>query len=328
MPPSDAKLMGGGYWTNYISKTQTNAINGVFVLLVFIRHFSQYIEFDLLNTLFPIVDGALGQFVVVPFLFYSGYGIMYSILTKEEYISTRLVQRFFWVWVRFTCAVVLFVILNILLNIQYDIKTIVLAFTGWTSIGNSNWYILAVLALYIFTIISFSLSSDKTKGVLLMFIFALGYAVVLRKLGKGTWYYDTIIAYPFGMLFCRYKNSFEKIVMKNICRYGVLIIIITMLARVLYTYRVKWYVHELFCCATMMTLVLISMKISLGNKWIEFLGKYTFEIYILQRIPLVVLQNYNLPMYIYFALSLVLTIVLALVFSKTTNKILKTLSLA
>lgn len=197
---------------------------------------------------------------------------MYSILTKDEYISTRLVQRLFGVWVRFACAVVLFVILNIILNIQYDTKTIALAFTGWTSIGNSNWYILAVLTLYIFTIVVFSLCSDKTKGILLMFIFALGYAVVLRKLGKGTWYYDAIIAYPFGMLFCRYKNSFEKIVKKNICRYGALIVIITMIAGGLYAYRAKWYVYELFCCAAMMVLVLILMKITIGNKWINFLG--------------------------------------------------------
>ena len=57
-----------------LSKEQTTCINGIFVLFVFLSHFGQY-ETMPWNWLLL----GLGQLMVAPFLFYSGYGIMEQI---------------------------------------------------------------------------------------------------------------------------------------------------------------------------------------------------------------------------------------------------------
>lgn len=57
-----------------LNKEQTTCINGIFVLFVFLSHFGQYETMPWNNLLL-----AIGQLMVAPFLFYSGYGIMEQI---------------------------------------------------------------------------------------------------------------------------------------------------------------------------------------------------------------------------------------------------------
>ena len=70
-----------GFNEEYLSRDSTLAIKGIFVILVFCRHYKQYVSLgdNLLDGLFIYVDGLLGQLIVVIFLFYSGYGIITQI---------------------------------------------------------------------------------------------------------------------------------------------------------------------------------------------------------------------------------------------------------
>ena len=84
----------------YLSKDSTNAIKGIFILLVFIRHANQYVRqagyeySSICDRLFLLTDGLLGQLIVVMFLFFSGYGIMCSINRGgQNYIRTILRKR-------------------------------------------------------------------------------------------------------------------------------------------------------------------------------------------------------------------------------------------
>ena len=45
--------------------------------------------------------------------------------------------------------------MNIFLKIHFDWKTILLSFTGWVGIGNSNWYMFDIFVLYILLFVSF-----------------------------------------------------------------------------------------------------------------------------------------------------------------------------
>lgn len=78
-----------GFYADYLSFDTTNAIKGIFIALVFIKHVTPYIlnseyVFDdsLLNLFFLYIDSQVGQWIVAMFLFYSGYGIMESIRKK------------------------------------------------------------------------------------------------------------------------------------------------------------------------------------------------------------------------------------------------------
>ena len=74
--------------------------------------------------------------------------------------------------------------------------------------------------------------------------------------------------------------------------------------------------------------VVASLKVSVKNKALIWLGKYTFEIYILMRVPMIVfgklgVKDFNL--YVYAAASLVATLVISFLFSKVLNQVNKLL---
>ena len=55
------------------SRTQTASINGVFVLMIFIRHFSEYIQPGQFDWVLGRGQRYLDQLIVVSFMFFSGY---------------------------------------------------------------------------------------------------------------------------------------------------------------------------------------------------------------------------------------------------------------
>lgn len=76
---SSMKIAGEGqFHKDYLSKENTTAINGIFVVLVLLCHFTQYVRFGsgLVDQSFLFFKSHLGQLVVTTFLFFSGYGII------------------------------------------------------------------------------------------------------------------------------------------------------------------------------------------------------------------------------------------------------------
>ena len=143
--------------TEYSSISQTNVIKGIFVILVLLGHGNSYLNVQgALDMPYKSFQSHLGQMVVSMFLFYSGFGMIKSIMKKRfGYIKTLPIKRFLIVVLNFDIAVILFEIMNICLKIHFDWKTILLAFTGWVGIGNSNWYMFAIFVLYILLFVSF-----------------------------------------------------------------------------------------------------------------------------------------------------------------------------
>lgn len=86
--------------SDYMSKDTTGAINGIFVLLVFMCHISGYMQLGSpSDKIWLDLKSWLGQLVVVTFLFYSGYGMMCSIIKKgtpvcQGYFQAQILEPF------------------------------------------------------------------------------------------------------------------------------------------------------------------------------------------------------------------------------------------
>lgn len=157
---SSSQFVRKGFNDNATSITQSNCIKGVFIVLVFARHIWPYIEkagvaiTGVGDKLFLLIDGTLGQLIVTMFLFYSGYGVMESFRKKgTDYVNSIPKKRLLTTLLNFDVAVFVFLLIDILIGKEYPISTILLAFIGWTSIGNSNWYIFVILMCYLSTYI-------------------------------------------------------------------------------------------------------------------------------------------------------------------------------
>lgn len=200
-----------GFYEGYIAKEQCNCLKGFFIVVVFCRHIAPYLsdagyDFSLLgDNLFRQIDERIGQLLVVMFLFYSGYGVMESIKKKgSNYIDSIPKRRLLATFANFDVAILLFFLVNLSLGIHYDTQDILLSFTGWKSIGNSNWYIFVILCCYLSTYLTFKVVRGQNKNRKLicggnLLIISCIYVVLVKN--KQSYWYDTIFSYPLGGVF-------------------------------------------------------------------------------------------------------------------------------
>lgn len=301
-----------------LSISQTTCINGIFVILVFMSHFCQYVDTSVIPYFQPFVflQSHLGQLIVAPFLFYSGYGIMEQIKTKgKSYIDDIPRKRAIRTWLHFSLAVILFLIASCFMGEHHPFSQIILSFFAWESIGNSNWYIFAILFLYIVTYLGFKLTSNRRISIVLVILLSCSYIVAMHYVKDGSWWYDTILCYPAGMVLSNNKESIKK----SLNIYAPIILFI--ITFIFYIFKSNLIAHELLAIIFCLDIVLITTFIKIENSILLFLGKHTFKIYILQRIPMILLQKRIGGGYAYLILSLIVTIGLAVIFKNLERKV-------
>ena len=302
------------FFSGYLSKEQTTAINGIFVLIVFLSHASTYVELGgPLDDAYSTLKGYLRQLIVASFLFYSGYGMLESIKKKGMAL------------LHMEIAVALFLLTDLAIGKHFGLKTTLLSFTFWESIGNSNWYIFAILCLYLIVFVSFLVCRGNVYiGTALTATLSVVYTLVMLIAGKDTWWYNTVLLYPLGMVWSLFKPQIERFVMKNDVRWflcaGVLLIPYYLCFRLRDTHLV-WY--DLWGMLFMVLLVLLTMKIRIGNDILNWFGSHVFSIYILQRIPMMVFTKLGMAdhRYSFITLSFLATLVLAVLFDTALSKL-------
>lgn len=293
------KLQFKLFHLDYLSFDTTNSIKGVFIALVFISHITPYIldssyVFDnsFVNKLFLFIRLYIGQWIVAMFLFYSGYGIMYSIQKKGyNYIASLPRKRILTTLVNFDIAVALFATVSLFTSNNYTIKEYLLSFIGWEAIGNSNWYIFVIILCYIITYLSFY--NYKGKYIYIHTIAAgcfILFATVLLSFFKPSWWYNTMLCFALGIFFSVFRQHIEPIVKRYYwIILSILVVLLVYLGRI--PYDVKGLVYNSFCMVFCLLLVILSMKIKINNSALIWAGKNLFPLYIYQRIPMIIFST-------------------------------------
>ena len=198
----------------YCSPQNTNTINAIFSVLIFLSHAVTYVELNgVLDLPYFEFKGFHGQLVVVTYLFFSGFGIMESIKKKGvSYVKAMPINRFFKLWYHFAIVILLYTVVSVgIAGKEYSLSRWLLSFTGFKSIGNSNWYMFVTFVLYIFVIASFLLfKKSKKLGVLCVGVLCAGYVLIAKMSGLGTVFYNTALCFPLGMLFSMLKPYIDK----------------------------------------------------------------------------------------------------------------------
>lgn len=319
---------------DYISKDKTSAIKGIFVVLILFSHGKQYMALGgVYDDPYLALQGHLGQMVVAMFLFYSGYGLMESIKRKGyDYVRSIPLKRFPSVLLNFDIAIVLYLILGMFLGKVFGIKTILLAFIGWESVGNSNWYMFAIFALYILTFFAFLCKKFiRWKhvdlvciAILTVLTVALVYAEM--KLGQPSYWYNTLILFVLGFYYSYFKNTIEKLVMKNDITYFLALLAVVCVYIAAFIIKRSGGIEEytLWAVAFTLLVVILTMKISVNNQLLVWLGQHVFSIYILQRIPMTILHSFGLSetnKYAFLIISIAATLLLAALFDSLTARL-------
>ena len=142
---------------------------------------------------------------------------------------------------------------------------------------------------------------------------------------KPKWWYDTILCYSFGMWFAMYKKNIEKKIKSNEGYYYFLLMTIIALLGISLFYREYIYIYStIYVLSFVLCIVFLGMKVKLNSSFLKFMGANVFYIYIYQRIPMILLDKYNIYLsnrYLFLIISFVLTILITLMIHKLKERI-------
>lgn len=294
---SNFKIYKNGYCTAYLDKYHCNTIKGFFIGIVFLNHFTDYAKLNnYLDIPYMHFMHYINQFQVSLFLFYSGYGLMISIMKKGiPYIKKMPSHRIIRTLIHFDIAVTIYLMISIYKTGVPSFKDVVLGYIGWGGFGNSNWYIFAILILWIISFIVFYIF--KTNKYVLQLSLTVLFIIVFAYLisfYKPSYWYNTLLCFPLGMYFALFKDKIEELLLKkiNVWLYWCILMSLGGGTYILGKYQSNFYCYEIWVLLFTVFVVLFTMRFEFNNTILNWMGKHLFEIYILMRIPMLLLQPY------------------------------------
>lgn len=324
---------------DYIGRQQTDSVKGIFAIIILFSHMRGYLppagEHD---RVFYAAIESIGQLMVVMFMLYSGYGVMESLKRdRDKYYKTFLTHRVLKIWLMFAIAVMLFFLLSLVLGQTYSSENYLWCWIGWESIGNSNWFVFDILVLYLLTYLALTIANklklDLKKCAVSVFALVICFDIFLRAANKDAYWFDTIVAYPVGMLFSLYRKDIERLSRgwRWLLWFGGCVAIFVIITKIIgsgvlsQNGALKLLNHLLFISASSffaLALVFATMKLKLDNRALRWLGVNAFAIYILQRLAMIVCTYFGLNhnSLLFSAIVIPSTLLIAAVFTAATNR--------
>lgn len=313
---------------DFLEIETTKNFSGFFVLFVFLAHFSQY---SVSPKYIQILQKTMGQLIVVPFLFVSGYGVTLGFLNKPYYKKTFIQRRILPLYFQFAVAVFLYCILDFAITRDVPsekIKTYILSFTGFKNVGNSNWYVVAIIFCYLTSFLGFIKNSKFS--IWISFFLICAYVISMYILEFEFHWFNTVFAYFAGELCAYHKDKILKqlfkfnegyvcIVLLEIILFGGLFIMYWLLKNDL----LRSIFYNLVSAAFCLLFATLTFKFDFNQPLFSFLGKHIFSIYILQRIPMILFSKFINNSFLLFILCLCITLILAVIFDLGVKKIFK-----
>lgn len=259
----------------------------------------------------------LGQLIVVSFMLFSGYAFVKQVCLKGDSYLSKIPRKILALLIVFMITVFAFIILGIIKGQKYDVQTTLLSMIGMRSVGNSTWYIFAIIFCWLFSYVV--LRQKYINPIIFLFLLILLYIVLISRI-KDLAFYNTVIAYGVGFSVAHYEKKLYQFFKKY---YWIFLTVSIVLLLVGIPFHSIFIVDEIWVLAFCLLLLLFSMKVQLNSKILIWLNQYSLEIYLIQRIPMILLQHKISINILYFICTWVLTLGIALIWKKLFQIILK-----
>ena len=281
-----------------LSIEQSTMAKGLFVLLVFASHVSQYLDLPagVLSWSYEFIRSNLGQLIVVPFLFFSGYGIRSSLMRKgDEYLRSMPKKRLLRTYVHTAVILLVFLAVQLFLGNRFPFRRILLGFVLLDSFGNSTWYLFAILYLYAITWLSFRLARTQKQAILLCFLFSVAYYIGLY-LWKERYWYDTVFVYFLGLVLPDLQKGIDKCTGRTsgwVIGCVGLTAAVLILTKLPFPHGIAGIAGNLRAVCFMLLILIFLSRFQFGNFVLDWLGKHVFLCYMLQRLPMILLEHFD-----------------------------------
>lgn len=348
-----ARFSKKGEWNEeFLEYGQTKYLQGFLAICIMLHHIGQetcapwqtYRLYPGLEFFVP-----LGYVFVGIFMFCSGYGLMVSYKKKPNYLSNGFFRkRALPLLIGYYVSAWIFFIARIIMGQKLSGWDTFCYLIGIKLSNPYGWFALAMPLFYLFFYLSFKHSRNPVLATTIC-VFAytfLGTCINHNDyLMTGQWWYNCVQMFWVGILIAKYKDSVVAWAKKKFVLKLVICILLlqgswylTNYLQAVFSYygqnaRLPMYLTVLYrwiCLLGDMLyttlfgffILLLGMKIRIGNRFLGFMGTITFEFYIIHGLvleffsykfcdvvaPIVRITNVALLIVVVFVLSIPLSL--------------------
>lgn len=276
----------------YLSAKNTVPLKGALALLVLSHHCALYLssiskalsiaDNFLINNVFYYV----GILAVSEFFFLSGYGLEYSFNNKKDYLNNFFKSKATKILLPFLFMFAVYAVYYLAAD-DRTLLEILFAFKNGTAFVMYSWYIIALLYFYVTFYISHKAAQNKSMQIFLFAISVLAYIFVMfvlnRCLDWGKHWMNSVPSILLGVIWYHIKPLTLKL--KNSTYFSTLIAATAMFA--VTCIALTKFVFDMIPAIIFVILVtLLLIKFRISNKILNFIGKISFELYMLQGVAL------------------------------------------
>lgn len=146
------------------------------------------------------------------------------------------------------------------------------------------------------------------------------------------WWYDTALCFSMGMCFSIYRYQIEAWVKENLKTWGfwLLVFIIGFMAS--YFHKDHFFIYQIHIACFAASCLIFTMRYVVVNRALFWLGENLFELYILQRLPMIyfepyifIAKNAETARYVYVIICFATTVILSVIYKWTIRKRIESL---
>ena len=304
---------------NFLSKSNTDILRGLFILIIIFHHISLRMTFPGLMSPFR----HFGYLGVSVFFFLSGYGLSISRLRNNDSNHDFFIKRISRVLVPY--MLINFITLNIeyfFYDKYYGFADLIFYTLGIKMLNSTMWYINATILLYIVFYLSFRYFNGKASIVILFVFSAVYWLAHAYYFHLGVWWYNTIFCFPIGVyignnyqIFVGRISTFEQ---KNylILMFGTtgLFLLSYLIANTPLGSMLRMGIVYQTASSILFLLFIMSilLKIQLTSNMMGLLGGISYEMYLVHvQVLNIYFKTYNgNNIYTYFVLVIATSILL------------------
>ncbi len=297
---------------DFLDYSVMKGIQGFTAMAVILHHVTQTVtQYGQFNKGLINIFVDAGVLFTGLFFFCSGYGLMTSLLEKEDYLDGFIRRRLPAIVVPFFVCNWLFIAVNLATGYSPKPLELVAYISGIVLMNDQMWFIVELAVLYIAFYLIFRKRKSDRKALITMAIFIalmtgvsllLGHDNLPSTLGLwfyGEWWYNTTWLFFVGLLVAKYKENVVGFAKKNYVWLLPVALVINALISITSTYILYGFgyytssnLDKLITAVTQSAMVaifvlsffLITMKLRFKNSVLSFMGKRALEIYLLQNI--------------------------------------------
>ena len=271
---------------DYLSNKSTKSLKGLLALLIIFHHISQKVTTgeNFLNFEY------MGRYIVALFFFLSGYGLYFQYSNNVNYMKNFLRKRLVRIFIPFYVFIVIYVIYRATLGEVINMDFFLSFWKDHSNIIYNGWFINSIIVLYVIFYISFVRNNPKTSFYTLI-VLTLVYIFWKAYQDHGDWEYVSIMAFLLGIFWMKNRGLIEKCIEKNCF---IFLVLFSVLMYIFHHYEVimknigitNKYVYygivgNICTMIFVVYFLLLTNKLNFSNKYLNFLGDISFEIYMI-----------------------------------------------